>query len=120
MPRTLRLTGHDLTFDDFYDVVLRSRHVMLDPRAARAMTRSRRLVERMIARKQIVYGVTTGVGSLSTEHIDPHQARALQLNLVRSHACGVGEPMSVEETRGLMLLRAMGLARGLSGVRPGV
>ncbi|HEV2492514.1 MAG TPA: histidine ammonia-lyase [Terriglobia bacterium] len=120
MPRTLRLTGHDLTFDDFYDVVLRARRVTLDPRAARAMIRSRRLVERMIARKRVVYGVTTGVGSLSTEHIDPDQARQLQLNVVRSHASGVGEPMSVEETRGLMLLRAMGLARGVSGVRPAV
>jgi len=120
MSRTLLLTGHDLRFDDFYDVVLRSRRVALDPRAARAMARSRRLVERMIARKQVVYGVTTGVGSLSTEHIDPDQARQLQLNVVRSHACGVGEPMSVEETRGLMLLRAMGLGRGLSGVRPAV
>ena len=114
----LLLTGHDLTLDDFYDVVLRRRPVALDTRAANAMLRSRRLVERMIASKQVVYGVTTGVGSLSTEHIEPGKARQLQLNVVRSHACGVGEPMSAEETRGLMLLRAAGLARGLSGVRP--
>ena len=67
-----------------------------------------------------MYGVTTGVGSLSTEHIEPAQARELQLNVVRSHACGVGEPLDASETRGLLLLRANTLAMGLSGVRPAV
>jgi histidine ammonia-lyase len=74
----------------------------------------------MIRKKQAVYGVTTGVGSLSTERIDPAQARRLQLNIVRSHACGVGEPLDSAETRALLLLRANGLAAGLSGVRPTV
>lgn len=121
MPRrTLLLNGRDLTRDDFYDVALGRRRVALDPRARVRMTRSRRLVERMIAQKQVVYGVTTGVGSLSTEHIEPDKARELQLNVVRSHACGVGDPLGRAETRGLMLLRANGLARGLSGVRPAV
>ncbi len=82
------------------------------------MERSRAVVEKMIAEKQIVYGVTTGVGSLSTERIEPDKARELQLNLVRSHACGVGEPLDEAETRGLLLLRANGLALGFSGVRP--
>jgi histidine ammonia-lyase len=120
MARTLLLTGRDLTRGDFYDVIDRNRRVALEPRAERAMKRSRRLVERMIAGKQVVYGVTTGVGSLSTEHIEPEKARQLQLNVVRSHACGVGEPLSREAVRGLLLLRANGLARGLSGVRPAV
>jgi histidine ammonia-lyase len=84
------------------------------------MEHSRALVERLIAEKQTVYGVTTGVGSLSTERIHPEQARQLQLNIVRSHACGVGEPLDVAETRGLLLLRANTLAYGLSGVRPAV
>jgi len=74
----------------------------------------------MIREKRLVYAVTTGVGSLSTEHIDPAQARKLQLNVVRSHCCGVGEPLDVAETRGLMLLRANTLAAGLSGIRPRV
>jgi len=82
------------------------------------MLRSRAAVERVIAQKQVVYGVTTGVGSLSTERIEPAQLQQLQLNLVRSHACGAGEPLSAPETRGLLLLRANGLAQGLSGVRP--
>jgi len=120
MARPLLLTGHNLTRRDFYDVVLRNRRVSLAPRARRAMEHSRALVERLIAEKQTVYGVTTGVGSLSTERIDPEQARQLQLNIVRSHACGVGEPLDAAETRGLLMLRANTLAGGLSGVRPAV
>src|SRR5436309_5801324 len=120
MPRPLALTGNTLTRDDFYEVVLRDRRVVVSPQAKRVMARSRAIVEKLIAEKEVVYGVTTGVGSLSTERIEPDKIRQLQLNLVRSHACGVGEPLSAEETRGLLLLRAHGLARGLSGVRPAV
>lgn len=118
MPRTLLLTGRDLTRQDFADVALRGRRVGINPAARRAMNASRGVVDRMIRERQVVYAVTTGVGSLSTEHIDPAQARQLQLNVVRSHCCGVGEPLSVAETRGLMLLRANTLAAGLSGIRP--
>lgn len=118
MPRPLLLTGSKLTRDDFYEVVLGYRRVALHPRARRAMQRSRALIERMIAGKNAVYGVTTGVGSLATERIDPRQVRQLQLNIVRSHACGVGDPLGAAETRGILLLRASALATGLSGVRP--
>jgi histidine ammonia-lyase len=120
MPRSLLLTGHDLTRRDFAEVVVSGRRVALHPSARRAMTASRRVVERMIGEKGLVYAVTTGVGSLSTEHIDPAQARKLQLNVVRSHCCGVGDPLDIAETRGLMLLRANTLAAGLSGIRPRV
>jgi histidine ammonia-lyase len=120
MPRPLLLTGDNLRRQDFYEIVLSKRPVKLAPRARRAMLRSRGLVEKMIAEKRVVYGVTTGVGSLSTEHIEPDKARQLQLNVVRSHACGVGEPLTQAETRGLLLLRAQTLAGGLSGVRPAV
>src|SRR5947209_4006736 len=88
------------------------------PKEKRVMARSRAIVEKLIAEKRVVYGVTTGVGSLSTERIEPDKARQLQLNLVRSHACGVGEPLSGAETRGVLLLRANSLAQGYSGVRP--
>ena len=120
MPRTLQLTGRTLTRQDFEQVVLQGRRVRLHPRARSAMKRSRALVERLIAEKKTVYGVTTGFGALSTEHIEPAQAKQLQLNLIRSHACGVGEPLSRAETRGVLLLRANALACGLSGVRPAV
>jgi histidine ammonia-lyase len=120
MPKTLLLTGHDLTRQDFADVVLRGRRTSLHAGARRAMAASRRTVEQMIREKRLVYAVTTGVGSLSTEHIDSSEARKLQLNVVRSHCCGVGEPLDIAETRGLMLLRANTLATGLSGIRPRV
>src|SRR5262249_16765861 len=67
-----------------------------------------------------VYGVSTGFGKLSDVHISHDQITALQHNLVRSHAAGVGEPFTEEEVRALMLLRANVLAKGLSGARPGV
>ncbi len=118
MPRTIFLDGLRLTRRDFYAVANGEQSVGLAPRAITAMGRSRALVEKIIAEKQLVYGVTTGVGSLSTEHIDPAAARELQLNVVRSHCCGVGQPLDPMETRGLLLLRANTLARGLSGVRP--
>jgi histidine ammonia-lyase len=120
MPTTLTLDGHSLTRSGFYQVVQGQQRVSLAPSARRAMQRSRDLVEKLIAEKRIVYGVTTGVGSLSTERIEPAQARQLQLNIVRSHACGVGDPLNTPETRGLLLLRANALANGLSGVRPAV
>src|SRR6516225_3241168 len=118
MPRTLLLTGRDLTHQDVAAVVLEGLRVGLHPQARQAMAASRRVVERMIRERRAVYAVTTGVGSLSTEHIEPAQARELQLNVVRSHACGVGEPLTLAETRGLLLLRANTLAAGLSGIRP--
>ena len=120
MARDLQLTGHDLTPHDFYQVVREDRCVKLSPQARHAMTQSRKLVEKIMQGKEAVYGVTTGVGSLSTERIEPAQARELQLNVVRSHACGVGEPLDARETRGILLLRANALAIGLSGVRPEV
>src|SRR5271167_3948910 len=120
MTNRLLLTGLNLTRPDFYDVALENRPVGLHPDARRAMSRSRALIDRVIAERKVVYAVPTGVGSLSTEHIEPEKARELQLNIVRSHACGVGESLEPAETRGLLLLRANGLARGLSGVRPAV
>ena len=120
MTKTVQLTGHSLTRDEFRAVVLDRARVGLAAAARRRMQRSRDLIERMIREEQVVYGVTTGVGSLSTEHIPHDKARELQLNIIRSHACGVGEPLSEAATRGLLLLRANTLAKGLSGVRPAV
>ncbi len=68
----------------------------------------------------MAYAINTGVGKLSDVHIEPAQNRQLQLNLIRSHSAGVGEPLSQEETRAMMLLRANSLAKGFSGVRPEV
>src|SRR5579884_1311957 len=118
--QALHLNGNDLTFDDLAEIVYARRPVMLASDARRAVEQAREVVENMMDRPQPVYAVSTGVGKLSDVRIDPSQSRQLQVNLLRSHAVGVGEPLSEAETRALMLLRANSLAKGFSGVRPAV
>jgi histidine ammonia-lyase len=116
--KLLSVTGEDLTFPSFYDVVLHGRGVQLAAVAKKRMAASYRTIQRAVARPHPVYGVTTGFGKLADQRISPADIRQLQVNLLRSHAAGVGEPLSREETRGMLLLRANVLARGHSGVRP--
>jgi histidine ammonia-lyase len=82
------------------------------------MLTSRTYIEQRIRRGDLIYGVNTGFGAFSKVKISPADIVALQKNLVRSHAIGVGEAFSPEETRAIMILRANTLARGTSGVRP--
>lgn len=86
--------------------------------AIQRMEESRSLVERILELKKVVYGINTGFGKLSDVHIDDSQLAELQLNLVRSHACGFGVPLSIEESRVCVALRANVLAKGFSGARP--
>ena len=116
--RPLALTGHSLTINDYYDAVLGRRPVRLAPSAKSRMARAHGVIRRAAAGTKPVYGVTTGFGKLADQRIPQSDIEQLQLNLVRSHAAGVGDPLTTEETRGLMLLRANVLARGHSGVRP--
>jgi histidine ammonia-lyase len=116
--KPLRLTGGRLSLEEFADVVFRERKVLLSTEARRRMLLSRRVVDRIVENEEVVYGVSTGFGRLADERIPRDDLRALQVNLIRSHACGVGPPLSVEETRGIILLRAQVLAQGYSGVRP--
>jgi histidine ammonia-lyase len=115
--RALHITGNDLTFDDLRDVVYERRAVLLAPEARAAVERARAVVDEAVADDRTVYAVTTGVGKLSDVRIPHEQILQLQTNLLRSHAVGVGEPLSREETRALLLLRANSLAKGYSGVR---
>jgi len=84
------------------------------------MAASRKVIDDIVARDTIVYGVNTGFGKLADVRIAHHEIEALQLNLVRSHACGIGSPLSEPEVRAMMLLRANVLALGFSGIRPEV
>src|SRR4030081_1001632 len=93
------------------------RPVLLDPDAREAVNRARVVVDTLVANNKVSYAITTGVGKLSDVRIVGEQIRELQVNLVRSHAVGVGEPLSVPDTRAMMLLRANSLAKGNSGVR---
>src|SRR5437588_1685728 len=115
---SLALSGNDLTFPHLHDVALRGAEVQLTASAIERMNASRAVVERLVASGATAYGINTGFGKLASVRISTEQVRQLQVNLVRSHACGVGEPLSQPETRAMMLLRANALAKGLSGIRP--
>src|SRR5271157_4698690 len=115
--KVLHINGNDLTLDDVSAVVYDHRPVMLEPEARLAVDRARSVVEDLVLNNRVAYAITTGVGQLSDVHIPPDDIRKLQVNLMRSHAVGVGEPLSQEISRAMMLLRANSLAKGCSGVR---
>ncbi|MFC4810523.1 histidine ammonia-lyase [Paenibacillus sp. GCM10023250] len=79
---------------------------------------SRKMVEDLVAAGEIVYGVSTGFGKFSDVHISSQDTARLQINLIRSHACAVGQPLPADAVRAIMLLRANALAKGYSGIRP--
>jgi histidine ammonia-lyase len=115
---SITLDGHSLSIADVVAVARGGATVSLDPKSLKAVTASRRAVEAAIEGGQTIYGVNTGFGKLAHVRIPPDQARQLQLNLIRSHASGVGDPLPVDAVRAMMLLRANVLVRGTSGVRP--
>jgi histidine ammonia-lyase len=113
----LHISGNDLTLEAVREVAVEKRPVLLAPDAREAVDRARAVVDALVASNKTSYAITTGVGKLSDVHIVGDQVRELQVNLVRSHAVGVGEPLAIPETRAMMLLRANSLAKGNSGVR---
>lgn len=113
----LLLSGDNVTVDDLVDVA-RGRPVALAPEALPAIERSRRAVEQLVSEGRVVYGITTGFGRFKDRIISAGEVRQLQLNLVRSHAVGVGPELGRQDVRAIMLARANTLARGFSGVRP--
>src|SRR5271155_210498 len=115
---TIQIDGEHLDFAQLYRVVFDGAKVELAPQARARMLASRAVIERLIASDQAVYGVNTGFGKMASVRISRAQIGELQVNLVRSHSCGVGAPLSEHETRAMLLLRANAIAKGLSGVRP--
>ncbi len=113
----LHISGNDLTLEDVREVAFERRPVLLAPDARERVNAARAVVDALVAENQVSYAITTGVGKLSDVRIAGDQIRELQINLVRSHAVGVGEPLSIPETRAMMLLRANSLSKGFSGVR---
>ena len=120
MTSTLAITGNDLTIRNFSRVVFEALPVALSPNAKQRMESALRMVQQVAQQNRPVYGINTGFGKFSDVPISPRKIAALQLNLLRSHACGVGAPLSQAETRGMMLCRANVLAKGHSGCRPEV
>ncbi len=114
----VKLTGDDLSFEQLYEVSLNGAEASLAAEARARMIASRAVIEKIVAAETTAYGVNTGFGDLAEVRISSDQIRTLQINLVRSHACGVGASLTEPETRAIILLRANALAKGLSGVRP--
>ena len=114
----LSLNGQRLTLSQIADVAYEREQVSLADEARERVETSRRVVEQIVSEGRTVYGVNTGFGKLSDVSIQTSQLRDLQLNLVRSHAVGLGRPLSIPEARAMLLLRANVIAAGLSGARP--
>jgi histidine ammonia-lyase len=116
-PTSVSIDGRTLTIAQLRTVAEGGARASLDPSSLARMAATRRVVDDLVARNAVVYGVTTGFGKLSDVAIPPEKLAALQVNLVRSHAAGVGTPLPRREVRAMMLLRANVLAKGFSGAR---
>jgi histidine ammonia-lyase len=116
----MELSGQALSLSDVAKVAYGRERIQIAATARKRMAASRKVIEDIVARDTVVYGVNTGFGKLADVRISHEDIGALQLNLVRSHACGIGPPLSEPEVRAMMLLRANVLALGLSGIRPEV
>ena len=114
----LELRGQSLTLEQIVAVAYGREQVVLNAGARSRCEASRRVVEKIVEENRAVYGINTGFGKLSDVRIERDQLGELQLNLVRSHSCGLGNPLSEAEARAMLLLRANVLACGLSGARP--
>ena len=118
--RIVSLNGSSLTIKDVIDAGEGSVVFEIDESAVIAMTESRSAVKRILEKGEVVYGINTGFGALSRVTIERDQLEELQYNLIRSHACGVGDTMEPEHVLMMMAIRANTLCIGHSGCRPDV
>jgi histidine ammonia-lyase len=117
-PSPVVLNGAELSVPDVEAVARGQRYAVLDPDARERVAEARAVIERLVASGDVVYGVTTGFGSLASTFVPPERARELQERLLLSHAAGVGRPLPTDVVRAMLLLRANTLALGHSGCRP--
>src|SRR5882724_5538617 len=113
----MELKGEQISLVELAAVALGGEAVHVSSIARPRILAARRLIEEIVARDVVTYGVNTGFGKLSDVRIPHAELHQLQLNLIRSHACGIGNPLSEGEVRAMMLLRANVLALGMSGIR---
>ena len=113
----MELNGAQLSLTNIAAVALDGASVRVADEAGKRITASRKVIDEIVARDDVVYGVNTGFGKLAEVRIPHGELRELQLNLVRSHACGIGPPLSEVEVRAMILLRANVLTLGFSGIR---
>ena len=113
----ITLDRSPLTLAQIHAVAHDFEPVSISEAAYKGVDESRKVVEQILREHRVVYGINTGFGRLSDVKISDEELRDLQLNLVRSHSVGVGAPLSIPETRAMMLLRGNVLAQGFSGAR---
>jgi len=111
------IDGNSLSLEQFINVVRKGYKVGLTEDAIERIERSRAIVDDLVREGKVVYGITTGFGKFSDITINKEETKALQRNLIMSHACGLGEELDEEIVRGIILLRINALAKGYSGVR---
>lgn len=111
------LTGNTLTLEEMKRILWEKEKVCYSEMSIGVVKESHRAVEKIVQNNKVVYGITTGFGKFSDVLIDKRDVEALQLNLIRSHACGVGNPFPEIVSRAMLVLRANALLKGYSGVR---
>ena len=114
----ISIDGETLTLEQALSIAKGQFKAKLSSSSREKMSISRQAIENVILSDQIVYGVNTGFGSLSSVVIEKNELENLQINLIRSHACGIGERMDSESVLLMMVIRANSLAKGVSGARP--
>ena len=113
---SVKLDGRTLTSTEIL-LVAKGEKVEVASDAWNKVHLAREVVERILSSSETVYGINTGFGALVSESISKDDLSALQVNLIRSHACGIGDPMSIEDTRAMMCVRANSLVKGNSGIQ---
>ena len=114
----IEIDGHSLTIEGAISVANGNNTAVLPQSARRRMEESRKGVEQIIDSGEVVYGINTGFGAMSSVRIAGDDLEQLQTNLIKSHACGVGDLMDPEHVLLMMVFRANSLAKGVSGIRP--
>jgi histidine ammonia-lyase len=113
----VHIDGETLTIEDVVKVARKNTAVVLSKKAKEKVKESRQILEKMVENNKIIYGVNTGFGALSKIKISPLDIKKLQLNLIKSHSTGIGNPLETDIVRATMLLRVNTLAKGNSGIR---
>jgi histidine ammonia-lyase len=111
------LNGYDLTIDDIVAVGIGDKQVSMDPEALGRCRESRTFLEEQVAAKRVIYGVNTSFGPMCNKIIDDNEIETLQVNLIRSHAAGMGDPLKYYIAQAVMVVRLNTLVKGFSGVR---
>ncbi|EFV74683.1 histidine ammonia-lyase [Cytobacillus sp. FSL W8-0315] len=116
----IELTGNSLTMEKAFKIVFENEPIYVPDYIWDKVKVSRKAVDDIVANQQVIYGITTGFGKFSNVYIQQKNVEELQLNLIRSHACGTGKPFSETVTRAMVLFRINALLKGLSGIRRNV